>query len=128
MLLIRKQGGGYQYKVVEELGKGQFGTVFKAAEIDTKALKAIKVMRDDKNDENEMETMRQEDRILQSLNHPNIVKCERWHEVSSMFRFLPDLDHVFSGKKFCSHYYGASPTWNGTEMDRNSQSARSFRS
>jgi serine/threonine protein kinase len=59
------------YQILEELGKGSFSTVYRALNSKTREVVAIKVL-DLKHVENE-ERLHKEIRILQALDHPNIV-------------------------------------------------------
>lgn len=59
-----------EYKMLERLGKGSFGAVYKAIHIATKKEVAIKKCMSD-----DMEESRNEMEIMKDCNHENIVKC-----------------------------------------------------
>ncbi len=64
-----------RYKLVDERGDGNFGTVFIARDLLTNYLYAAKIMHmDHSNDAELLERFKREAYILQSLNHPHVVR------------------------------------------------------
>ncbi|ORY98577.1 kinase-like domain-containing protein [Syncephalastrum racemosum] len=64
------------YRLGNSIGKGQFGTVYRALNVKTGQMVAIKQIKLSA-DYNDLEdVMQQEARLLQSLAHPNIVRYE----------------------------------------------------
>ena len=63
-----------KYKFEEELGRGTYGVVYKAKNIETGELVAIKKIKLDKDDDGVPSTTMREISLLKSLKHPNIVE------------------------------------------------------
>src|SRR3954463_12195767 len=62
------------YQIVEKLGEGGMGVVYKARDIRLNRFAAIKVLRSDKiATEDRMTRFAQEARAASSLNHPHII-------------------------------------------------------
>lgn len=68
----RKEPIEHYYEFLEELGKGNYGTVVKARDLNSSRLFAIKIIQ--KNRIEDSHLFKQEVEILQLLDHPNIVK------------------------------------------------------
>jgi serine/threonine protein kinase len=65
--------GGFQ--IIEEIGRGGMGIVYKAKQLNLERLVAVKVLADDlANDEEFVANFFKEARAAASLNHPNIVQ------------------------------------------------------
>ncbi|KAI9278141.1 kinase-like domain-containing protein [Umbelopsis sp. AD052] len=62
-----------QYQLGNCIGKGQFGVVYRALDIDTGHLYAIKRIKIEQQDEEDQEIM-QEVELLKSMDHPNVVR------------------------------------------------------
>ena len=77
--MIGKRFGSYS--ILEKLGQGGMGEVYKAEDTRLKRLVAIKVIRHDKTsiDQGKIRFL-QEARAASALNHPNIVQI---HEMNS---------------------------------------------
>lgn len=75
--IVEKKKSQYisHFKLIEVLGMGGMGKVYKAIDINTNSIVAIKVLNPElmKSDENR-KRISDEGRILTGLNHPNIVK------------------------------------------------------
>ena len=67
------------YKIVEYLGEGSFGKVFKAREISTGRILAVKKMSNN-NSEKKYSKIIKEINLLKNLDHPNIVKYYDYFE------------------------------------------------
>lgn len=65
---------GKNYKAKEKLGKGTYGSVYKAHKIDTNQFVAIKTIKGDVGTEGIPSTALREIAILKRMRHPNIVK------------------------------------------------------
>ena len=64
-----------RYRVLEKLGQGGMGEVYKGLDTQTDTLVAIKQLRSNINDDTTvLERFRREGQALRELNHPNIVK------------------------------------------------------
>jgi serine/threonine protein kinase len=64
-----------KYTMLEVLGQGGFGTVFKAKQLDLRRTVAIKYLSIERSmNERERTHFQNEARILSSLKHPNVVE------------------------------------------------------
>ena len=87
------------YEVLEELGSGGFGRVYKARQLSTGQRVAIKVLRFWESDSagdvaNQIERFRRETRLCAELSHPNIVRLIDSGETSdgqlyAIFEYVP---------------------------------------
>jgi len=87
------------YEILEELGSGGFGRVYKARQLSTGQLVAIKVLRFWESDSaadvaNQVERFRRETRLCAELSHPNIVclidSGETGHgQLYAIFEYVP---------------------------------------
>ena len=63
------------YKILETLGSGAMGNVYKAVDINTSCITALKVLKPEiVNDKNNRDMILNEGKTLLNLNHPNIIK------------------------------------------------------
>ncbi len=58
------------------IGKGQFGSVYRALNLSTGQMVAVKRIRLEGLKEDEISTLMKEVDLVKSLSHPGIVKCE----------------------------------------------------
>ncbi|KAI8394150.1 kinase-like domain-containing protein [Radiomyces spectabilis] len=65
-----------RYKLGNTIGKGHFGTVYRALELCTGRMVAVKRIKLDDARKEDIDDVLQEAELLQSLMHPNIVKYE----------------------------------------------------
>jgi serine/threonine protein kinase len=63
-----------KYQLMEKLGEGTYGVVYKAKDRVTGKILALKKIRLDSEDEGVPSTSIREIALLKELNHPNIVK------------------------------------------------------
>ncbi|XP_077211283.1 protein kinase superfamily protein isoform X2 [Tasmannia lanceolata] len=70
---VTKEDPTTKYELLHELGKGSYGSVYKARDIKTSELVAIKVISLSEGDE-EYEEIRGEIETLQQCSHPNVVR------------------------------------------------------
>ena len=63
-----------KYKKLEKLGEGTYGVVYKAQNLETGELVALKKMRLEKEDDGVPSTAIREISLLKSLKHPNVVE------------------------------------------------------
>ena len=90
------QGG---YEILSELGQGSFGQVYKARQLSTGQIVAVKLLRmtrvgDDGDVRNRIERFRRETRVCAELSHPNIVRLIDSGETAdgalyTVFEFVP---------------------------------------
>ena len=66
--------GLQKYKIQEELGRGTYGVVYKAQNIETGQIVAIKKIKLDREDDGVPSTTMREISLLKNLKHPNIVE------------------------------------------------------
>lgn len=78
-----------KFTILEELGQGGFGTVFKANQLDLQRTVAIKYLSIERSmNERERTHFQNEARILSSLKHPNIVEIYAFGITSSGIPFI----------------------------------------
>ena len=63
-----------KYQRLEKLGEGTYGVVYKAKNLDTNEIVAIKKIRLEKEDDGVPSTAIREISLLKNLKHPNIVE------------------------------------------------------
>ena len=96
---------GHHFIMLSDLGKGAFGKVYECINIHTHKTVALKVMRKYKLTQKQLSFAEQEARILQKLNHPNIVKLYALYHTQSFLiiemEFLKEksLSHLLSQKR-----------------------------
>ena len=73
-LLLQRPRSLDKYEFLDKLGRGSYGQVFKAKEVATGALVAIKQIQKDKMDKYELHELREEIEIMRTCQHPNIVE------------------------------------------------------
>lgn len=62
-----------RYQILRELGRGGFGVVFEARDVELGRLVAVKTVRAHRHDPQQIAMLRQEAEAAAQLNHPNIV-------------------------------------------------------
>ncbi len=67
-----------RYEILESLGEGGFGTVYKARELSLDRLVALKFLHDDVRDTKSIGRFEREGKVLSKLSHPHIVKFYRF--------------------------------------------------
>lgn len=64
-----------RFEVVEKLGEGTYGSVYKARDAESGDTVAIKSVKCDRDEEGLPATAIREICLLRSLRHPNVVRC-----------------------------------------------------
>jgi serine/threonine protein kinase len=64
-----------KYNIVEKIGEGTYGTVYKATSFETQELVALKKIKLEAEDEGVPSTAIREISLLKELDHQNIVRC-----------------------------------------------------
>lgn len=72
--LTQPAAGLNKYKKMEKLGEGTYGVVYKAQNLVTGELVAIKKIKLDKEDDGVPSTAIREISLLKNLKHPNVVE------------------------------------------------------
>eukprot|EP00249_Psilotum_nudum_P019534 c27300_g1_i1 orf=261-3173(+) len=70
---VMRQDPSSKYELLDELGKGSYGAVYKARDLKTSELVAVKVISLSEGEEG-YEEIRGEIEMLQQCNHPNVVR------------------------------------------------------
>lgn len=73
---------GDRFRLIEEVGKGSFGEVWKAERLSDGKHVAIKIPKDQEKGE---EVLRKEADIVKGIIHPNIVQVYAFHNISDLF-------------------------------------------
>jgi serine/threonine protein kinase len=80
-----------QYEVLEKLGKGGMGTVYKARHVELGKVVALKVLPDDQMDEVRVGRFKNEVRAIGRLDHPHIVAAHDAGEVGGVHYLVMDF-------------------------------------
>ena len=72
-----------KYKVLSHLGDGSYGKVYKAMNLKTENLVAIKSVKKKKDKEDEDKIVSNEIDLLKRLSHPNIVKIYEFYDTTN---------------------------------------------
>ena len=83
---------GNKFELLEPLGEGSFGYVWKARRLPDQVIVALKIPRDQELGE---EVLRREPEIMQAFNHPHIVHVYGFHTVGSLF--VIEMEYVPGG-------------------------------
>jgi len=94
---IEKLPEGYEidkrYKVIEKLGQGSFGAVYRVFDKDLETEKALKIIPEAViNDKEAMLSLRKEAAIMVKLNHKNIVRVYDFHHTGDI-KYI-DMEYV----------------------------------
>lgn len=65
-----------KYRRLEKLGEGTYGVVYKAENLKTHEIVAIKMIKLEKEDDGVPSTAIREISLLKNLNHPNVVELK----------------------------------------------------
>ncbi|CAO3667237.1 hypothetical protein CU097_009917 [Rhizopus azygosporus] len=84
-----------RYKLGNVIGKGHFGTVYRALDLISGKTVAIKQINLKSSKKQDIEDMMQEARLLSSLTHPNIVKYEGFIQTQEHINIV--LEYVENG-------------------------------
>ena len=74
---------GHEFKIVSELGKGAFGTVYECIKINSQVSVALKIIKKYELTQKQIMFSIQESELLSRLDHPNIVKFLAMHHTES---------------------------------------------
>ena len=96
-----------RYRLIDERGSGNFGTVYIARDLVTNYLYAAKIMRMDHTDDNELvERFKREAFILYSLNDEHIVRVIDYGNEGNLYYII--MHHIDGQSlKYYMHQYGA---------------------
>src|SRR5512136_901157 len=89
MLAAEHEMLGNKFELLEHLGRGSFGDVWKARRLEDDVIVALKIPRDQELGE---EVLRHEPDLMQAFDHPNIVRIHRNHTIGSLF--LIEMEYV----------------------------------
>jgi len=78
---IMGEANGVGYEVLKPVGKGKFAVVYRARRLSDNEIVALKRVKCDQMDEKQKVKALKEVKLVQSLNHPNIVQyLDSWYE------------------------------------------------
>ncbi|XP_073015164.1 protein IMPAIRED IN BABA-INDUCED STERILITY 1-like isoform X1 [Primulina eburnea] len=92
------------YEKLEKIGQGTYSTVFRARELETGKIVALKKVRFDNFEPDSVRFMAREITILRRLNHPNIIKLEGLITSCSscnIYLVFEYMEHDISGLLSC---------------------------
>lgn len=88
------------YEKLEKIGQGTYSSVYRACEVDTGKMFALKKVRFDKYQPESVRFMAREIKILRRLDHPNIIKLEgiiTSQYSSSIYLVFDYMEHDLTG-------------------------------
>ena len=104
-----------KYKVLSHLGNGSYGKVYKAMNLKTENLVAIKSVKKKKDKEDEDKFVSNEIDFLKRLSHPNIVKIYEFYDIKDNYYLITEYCKYgelykyykfhFSEKQICVLFY-----------------------
>ena len=80
-----------EYKIISLIGKGAHGSVYKVQNINTNEFFAMKMYLITENNQNDIQSIENETKILSKLNHPNIIKLYSYFQFKDSFCLLMEL-------------------------------------
>ena len=80
-----------EYKIISLIGKGAYGSVYKVQNINTNEFFAMKMYLITENNQNDIQSIENETKILSKLNHPNIIKLYSYFQFKDSFCLLMEL-------------------------------------
>ncbi|XP_073295435.1 protein IMPAIRED IN BABA-INDUCED STERILITY 1-like isoform X2 [Primulina huaijiensis] len=92
------------YEKLEKIGQGTYSTVFRARELETGKIVALKKVRFDNFEPESVRFMAREITILRRLDHPNIIKLEGLitsHSSCNIYLVFEYMEHDISGLLSC---------------------------
>ncbi len=81
------------YHVLEQIGEGSFGKVFKGRRKCSPETVAMKFIPKHGKTEKDLKSLRQEIGILSNLSHPNIIKMIEYFETKTEFCVVTEYAH-----------------------------------
>eukprot|EP00746_Dinoflagellata_sp_MGD_P138617 gnl/MRDRNA2_/MRDRNA2_72242_c0_seq2.p1 gnl/MRDRNA2_/MRDRNA2_72242_c0~~gnl/MRDRNA2_/MRDRNA2_72242_c0_seq2.p1 ORF type:complete len:588 (+),score=102.93 gnl/MRDRNA2_/MRDRNA2_72242_c0_seq2:95-1858(+) len=86
------KGGFHEKYILEDtIGKGSFGTVYKATSREEGRSRAVKILKKNNASDIILEGMREEIHALLNVDHPHIIKLIRYYEDNSSFYLIFEL-------------------------------------
>ncbi|KAI6647552.1 Fused serine/threonine kinase-like protein [Oopsacas minuta] len=79
------------YHVLQQVGAGSFGQVYKGRKKCSKEIVALKFMSKLNRHEHELTNIRREIEVMHTLDHPNIIRMLDWHETEDGFCVVTEL-------------------------------------
>jgi len=80
---------GQRFRLVNEIGSGSFGEVWRASRLSDGCTVALKIPKDQEKGE---EVLRRESEIIKDIHHPNVVQILGYHNISELF--LIEMEYV----------------------------------
>lgn len=80
---------GEQFRLVNSIGSGSFGEVWRASRLSDGSTVALKIPKDQEKGE---EVLRRESEIIKDIHHPNVVRILGYHNISELF--LIEMEYV----------------------------------
>ena len=115
LVLLQTGKPAKKYKVLNVLGNGSYGKVYKAQNIITENLVAIKSIIKKKDNQLEDIDIKNEIDVLKKLSHPNIVKIYEFYDIKDNYYLITELckygelfkyiKFSFSEKQLCVLFY-----------------------
>ncbi|MDX8396016.1 MAG: HDOD domain-containing protein [Mariprofundaceae bacterium] len=93
-----------QYRLIEQIGQGGMGIIFKAFDETLERYVAIKVLHQEIiHDHKQLERFRREARLHSQIQHPNVLTLLDLHEEEESLAIIMELLHGCSLKDFIKH-------------------------
>lgn len=88
---MKKRNFSDDYRIINEIGRGGFGCVYKVAMKNTDIYRAAKKINKEKLKKDEHENLLAEMAIMMSLDHPNIIKLFEVYDQKGYYIMVLEL-------------------------------------
>ena len=95
-----------KYELIETLAKGAFGIVYKAKDRLTNQIVAVKIITKNKAKKSSIQQIQRELSILQTINHPNVLKLIEYFETRSKVYIITEYIKYGNLKEFVTKNKG----------------------
>lgn len=92
LIVAKRDSVGKYYKIIDKVGSGTYGKVYKVLHLATNSLRAMKVVKiETLTYQDDDKTFLKEIEVLSILNHPNIIKLYEYYVDDVHYYFITDF-------------------------------------